>query len=42
MDADALGEIAAADVERGFVEIVNGRGDGAREDEAGGETSDAE
>ena len=29
MDAYALGEIAAADVKGGFVEIVNRRGDGA-------------
>ena len=35
--AHALGEIAAADVQRGFVQIVHGTGDGAREDEARGE-----
>jgi hypothetical protein len=42
MDADSLGEIAAADVERGFVKIVNRRRDGAGEDETSSQAGDAE
>ena len=37
VDAHAMGEIAAADAERGVVEIADGAGDRARENDAGNE-----